>query len=46
VSRTQYQVTLQDADLSELVTWGPRLLTSLRGNPALRDVASDQQIGG
>jgi multidrug efflux pump subunit AcrB len=45
-SRTQYQVTLQDADLSELITWGPRLLGSLRANSALRDVATDQQIGG
>jgi multidrug efflux pump len=45
-TRTQYQVTLQDADLNELVVWGPRLLASLRTNHALRDVASDQQIGG
>src|SRR5262249_1172110 len=37
---------LQDADLDELVTWGPRLLAALRDNAPLRDVATDQQIGG
>jgi hydrophobic/amphiphilic exporter-1 (mainly G- bacteria), HAE1 family len=43
ITRTQYQYTLQDADLSELNTWAPRLLTALQKLPLLRDVATDQQ---
>jgi len=42
-SRTQYQYTLQDANLEELNEWAPRLLGKLKGLPELRDVASDQQ---
>jgi hydrophobe/amphiphile efflux-1 (HAE1) family protein len=42
-SRTQYQYTLQDANLEELNEWAPRMLEKLRGLPELRDVASDQQ---
>jgi hydrophobic/amphiphilic exporter-1 (mainly G- bacteria), HAE1 family len=42
-SRTQYQYTLQDANLEELNTWAPRLLEQLKKLPQLRDVASDQQ---
>ncbi len=42
-SRTQYQYTLQDANLDELNEWAPRMLEKLRGLPELRDVASDQQ---
>ncbi len=42
-SRTQYQYTLQDANLDELNTWAPRLLEQLQKLPQLRDVASDQQ---
>ncbi|MCU1277428.1 MAG: Acriflavin resistance protein [bacterium] len=43
VTRTQYQYTLQDADLAELNRWAPRLLDAMRRLPELRDVASDQQ---
>ncbi|MFI4983527.1 MAG: efflux RND transporter permease subunit, partial [Nevskiales bacterium] len=43
LARTQYQYTLQDADLEELNTWSPRLLAALQKLPELRDVASDQQ---
>ena len=43
LSRTQYQYTLQDADLTELNEWAPRLLGQLQKLPQLRDVASDQQ---
>jgi multidrug efflux pump len=43
LSRTQYQYTLQDANLAELDTWAPRLLDALKRIPELRDVASDQQ---
>jgi hydrophobic/amphiphilic exporter-1 (mainly G- bacteria), HAE1 family len=43
LSRTQYQYTLQDANLDELNEWAPRLLEQLKKLPQLRDVASDQQ---
>ncbi|AXI01657.1 multidrug efflux RND transporter permease subunit [Aquirhabdus parva] len=43
LSRTQYQYTIQDADLEELDEWAPKLLTALKALPQLRDVASDQQ---
>ena len=46
VSRTQYQYTLQDADVTELSEWAPKLLTAMRNKPELNDVASDQQSGG
>jgi len=42
-TRTQYQYTLQDADLNELNAWAPRLVAALQPLPQLRDVASDQQ---
>ncbi|MFG1361611.1 multidrug efflux RND transporter permease subunit [Xanthobacter versatilis] len=42
-SRTQYQYTLQDANLAELNAWGPRMLAKLRALPQLQDVATDQQ---
>ena len=45
-SRTQYQYTLEDADPSELQTWGPKVLDALRKLPQLRDVASDQESTG
>jgi HAE1 family hydrophobic/amphiphilic exporter-1 len=43
LSRTQYQYTLTDADLSELNTWAPKLLERFRKLPMLRDVTTDQQ---
>ena len=43
LSRTQYQYTLTDPDLTELNTWAPRLLTRLRQMPQLTDVATDLQ---
>jgi hydrophobe/amphiphile efflux-1 (HAE1) family protein len=45
-SRTQYQYTLQDADLDELRAWAPRMLEQLRKIPELKDVVSDQQTAG
>ncbi|HVR63620.1 MAG TPA: multidrug efflux RND transporter permease subunit [Polyangia bacterium] len=45
-SRTQYQYTLQDANLDELRTWAPRVLEALRKLPMLRDVNTDQQTAG
>ena len=46
VSRTQYQYTLEDADLDELNRWAPRLVETLQTLPELRDVSSDQQDRG
>jgi multidrug efflux pump subunit AcrB len=46
IARTQYQFTLQDANLDELNQWAPQLLTKLKTLPELRDVASDQQTEG
>jgi HAE1 family hydrophobic/amphiphilic exporter-1 len=43
LARTQYQYTLQDADINELNDWAPKLLAALRTLGQLRDVASDQQ---
>jgi hydrophobe/amphiphile efflux-1 (HAE1) family protein len=45
-SRTQYQYTLQDADLEELRFWGPKLLDRLRKVPEIKDVNTDQQSAG
>lgn len=46
LSRTQYEYTLQDADIDELERWAPRVLDKLRTLPMLRDVATDQQMAG
>ena len=45
-ARTQFQYTIQDADLEELNTWAPRILDKLKSLPQLRDVATDQQVAG
>ena len=46
LSRTQFQYTLQDADIDELDEWAPKVLAKLKSIPQLRDVASDQQMSG
>jgi hydrophobe/amphiphile efflux-1 (HAE1) family protein len=46
LSRTQYQYTLQDADLNELNGWAPKMLGKMKTLPELTDVATDQQING
>jgi multidrug efflux pump len=46
VSRTQYQFTLEDADLDELARWTPKLIERLKQVPQLADVASDLQSQG
>jgi len=43
LSRTQYQYTLQDADLPELYKWSDQLQKELAKLPQLSDVASDLQ---
>jgi HAE1 family hydrophobic/amphiphilic exporter-1 len=45
-ARTQFQYTVQDANISELSTWAPRILARLSQLPELRDVATDQQVAG
>ena len=46
LARTQFQYTLQDANLAELYEWSPKILAELRKLPMLRDVATDQQMSG
>ena len=46
LSRTQYQYTLQDANLDELNQWSSKIFDKMKTLPELRDVASDQQTGG
>jgi multidrug efflux pump subunit AcrB len=45
-SKTQYQYTLQDADVGEMYTWSPKVLEAMQQLPELRDVATDQQSNG
>ncbi len=45
-SRTQYQYTIEDANLDELIAWAPRILDALKKVPELKDVNSDQQNAG
>ncbi|MGO8791930.1 MAG: efflux RND transporter permease subunit [Terriglobia bacterium] len=46
VSRTQFQYTLEDPSASELDSYAPQMVERLKEMPELRDVASDQQVGG
>ena len=46
LARTQFQYTLQDANLDELNEWAPKVLEKLKTITTLRDVASDQQMSG
>jgi HAE1 family hydrophobic/amphiphilic exporter-1 len=45
-AKTQFQYTLQDANLDELSAWAPKILDKLKSLPELRDVATDQQNAG
>ena len=45
-AKTQFQYTLQDANLDELNAWAPKILDKLKALPELRDVATDQQNAG
>ena len=45
-SRTQFQFTLQSADIDQLNEWAPKILNKLQTLPELRDVATDQQTEG
>ena len=46
VSRTQYHYTLEDPDIDELNSFAPRLVETLRKQPELHEVSSDQQDKG
>ncbi|MCX5808542.1 MAG: multidrug efflux RND transporter permease subunit [Proteobacteria bacterium] len=41
-----YQYTLQAGEISDLYTWGPRIVLKMRTLPELVDVSSDQQVKG
>ncbi|MGA7011765.1 MAG: efflux RND transporter permease subunit, partial [Pseudolabrys sp.] len=45
-SRTQFQYTLQSADIEQLNDWAPKIQAKLKTLPELRDVATDQQTEG
>jgi hydrophobe/amphiphile efflux-1 (HAE1) family protein len=45
-TRTQFEFTLQDANLAELNEWAPKILNRMQTLPQLRDVATDQQSQG
>jgi HAE1 family hydrophobic/amphiphilic exporter-1 len=45
-TRTQFEFTLQDANLDELSEWAPKILARMQKLPELRDVATDQQSQG
>jgi hydrophobic/amphiphilic exporter-1 (mainly G- bacteria), HAE1 family len=45
-TRTQFEFTLQDANLAELNEWAPKILARMQTLAELRDVATDQQTTG
>jgi HAE1 family hydrophobic/amphiphilic exporter-1 len=45
-TRTQFEFTLQDANLDELNEWAPKILSKMQTLTELRDVATDQQSQG
>ena len=45
-TRTQFEYTLQDANLAELNEWAPKILDRMQKLTELRDVATDQQTKG
>jgi multidrug efflux pump len=46
VSRTQYQYSLEDANVEDLAVWTDKMVAKLKTIPILSDVASDEQLGG
>ncbi len=46
VSRTQYQISIEDADADVLSEWIPKIIQHLNKQEALIDVASNQQDNG
>src|ERR1700678_3793193 len=45
-SNALYQYTIQADNITDLSTWGPRLLGEITKLPGFQDVSSDQQNGG
>jgi multidrug efflux pump len=45
-SRAQYQYTLVSTERDEVLEWADKLAQALRQAPALRDIASEVQLGG
>jgi multidrug efflux pump len=45
-SNAAYQYTLLSDDPQELYAWSPKLAEALMGNDVIKDVNSDQQLGG
>jgi multidrug efflux pump len=45
-SNALYQYTIQADNLTDLATWGPKLLNEMMRLPGFQDVSSDQQTGG
>jgi multidrug efflux pump len=45
-SNALYQYTIQADNVTDLQTWGPKLLNAMMKLPGLQDVSSDQQNGG
>jgi multidrug efflux pump len=45
VTRTQYQYTLEDPDITELNTWTAKFVDEMKKLSSLEDVATDQQTG-
>jgi multidrug efflux pump len=45
-SNALYQYTIQADNISDLSTWGPRLLAEMTKLPGFQDVSADQQNGG
>ena len=45
-SNAEYQFTLQADNVSDLYTWGPKLLAALQTSPVIADVNSDQDQKG
>jgi len=44
ITKSQYQLALQGADLDELYQWAPKIEERMRTIPGIQDVASDLQI--
>ena len=46
ISKTLYQYTLQDSNADELYSFAPKVYNKLQSVATLKDVATDQQLGG
>jgi HAE1 family hydrophobic/amphiphilic exporter-1 len=44
ISKSEFQYSLLDADMNELLEWVPKLVSRLSESPALQDVTTDLQL--